>query len=320
MRLRYQVHRGSREIFRTSKYGANDFDILYASAAYTTVGNARDNLAPELVGLRTQQAGDHTPDPGLNSVRIALEHALETIHRNLQDRLGGFHVRIGIYSDNINGLRLIRKAVKMGGLGYYVTRSGMPRLYHTLLKESFTLHQKIEYLVGPKGVKIDYRFLGGNVRPYFDQRIVVTKCTAILNQMQEEYYASRRWNQVSRFVQPYDCHGWLKGNCQHGPEKCVYRHRIKMFATGIPPRHNSSTDEAPLGKTQTCKYWAQGKCFKGDECRFAHEGVGGVLERPVCLYWKQGHCFNGDDCGFRHGEKVTDPERQSGFVCFAGKH
>lgn len=68
MRLRYQVHRGIREIFRTSKRGMNEFDVIYASAAYMAVGNARDNLAPEFVGSRTKQARDHTPDPGLNSV------------------------------------------------------------------------------------------------------------------------------------------------------------------------------------------------------------------------------------------------------------
>lgn len=278
------------------------------------VGNARDNLAPECVGSRTKKANDHTPDPGLNSIRIALEHALETIHRTLQDKPGGFNVRIGIYSDNNKGLLLIRQAVRNGDLQYYVTRSGMPRLYHTLLKETFALHQKIEYLVGPEGVKIEYRFLGGNVQPYFDQRIIFTKCKGILDQMQEEYYASRRWNQVSRFLLPYDCHGWLKGNCHRSLEKCPYRHRIKMLGAEIPPRHHSRTDDAPVGKAPTCKYWAQGKCFNGDECKFSHEGIGGVAERPVCIYWKQGQCFNGDACGFRHEEIVTDPESEGDEV------
>lgn len=314
LRLRYQVHRGTREIFRTRKRGIDEFDVIRASAAYMAVGGPRDNLAPEFVGCCEKQASDHKPDPGLNAIIIALEHALQTIHRALRDEPRGFHVYIGIYSDQINGLRLIRKAVENEGLEYYVTRSGSPRLYHTLLKKAFTLHQKINYLVGPQGVKIEYRFMGGNVRPLFDQKVVVTKCKAILDQMQEEYYASRRWNQVSRFLQPYDCHGWLKGNCHHAPEKCLYQHRIKMWGTGIPPRHQSNADAAPVREMPTCKYWAQGKCFNGDACKFAHDGVGGILERPVCVYWKQGQCFNGDACEFRHEETMTDHEPQCNEV------
>lgn len=305
LQLRYHVHRGKREIFWAVKDGFKQWDAIYASVAHRAIGARHDGVPPEFIGSRTQKATDHTPDAGLSSVTIALDHALQMIHSALQDEPGGVKVRVSINSDNIIGLRLIRQAVRNGGLGYYITKSGSPRMYHKTLEESFILHQKIEHLVGRNRVEIVYRFLGGNVRPCLDHNIVLAKCNEILDQMQDEYYASRRWNKVSRFVLPFDCHGWLKGDCRQGFEKCPYRHRPLMWATKIPdpPQHQTNRDEA-LAQMVVCRYWAQGKCFKGDSCTFAHEGVGGVHERPVCIYWKQGNCFNGDVCEFRHHENV----------------
>lgn len=299
LRLRYHVHHGNREIFWAVKNGLNHWDAIHASVAYRAIGGIHDDVPPEFIGSRTQKATDHTPNAGLSSVTIALDHALRMIHSALQDEPGGVIVRMSINSDNVTGLRLIRQAVRNGGLGYYITKSGSPRMYHKTLEESFILHQKIEHLVGRSRVDIDYRFLGGNTRPYLNHKIVLEKCNEILDQMQDEYYASRRWNKVSRFVLPFDCHGWLEGDCQQGLEKCHYRHRPLMWATKIPD---------PPQQTVVCRYWTQGKCFKGDSCTLAHEGVGGVHELPVRICWKHGDCLNGGTCQFRHHENVPKPK------------
>lgn len=315
MRLRYQIHRGTREIFRASANDRSDYDTIHASSAYMAVGDARDNLPPRFIGSHTQPASNHSsPERGLDAVKIALKHALETVHGTLRAKPDGFHVRIGIYSDNDTAISLIQKTVKRQGLKYHVTRHGAPKPDYNILDQTLTLHQKIKYLLGRDNVKIDYRLLDSNTQPYFDQNIVKTKCNEILDRMQEEYYASRRWNQISRFVRNFDCHGWLRGDCHIGPEKCLYRHRLRKFATGMPPYDQSNIGKGPVRKIPACKYWAQGKCFNGGACKFAHEGVGGVLERPVCIYWKQGECFNGLACGFRHGEVVTSPEPECAEV------
>lgn len=315
MRLRYHVHRGTREIYWAFKHGFHHYDAIYASAAYMAIGGVHDDIPPEFIGSRTKKATNYTPDPGLSSVIIALEHALKTIHSALQGGPGDICGRISINSDNIIGLRLIRQAVRNGDLDYYITKSGSPRKYHELLEEAFTLHQKIERLAGRNRVTIDYRFLGGNTRPYLDHRIVRAKCKEILDQMQDEYFASRRWNKVSPFGLPYDCHGWLKGDCRRGFEKCPYRHEPLMWATQIPdpPRQQTNDGEARTPRV-ACKYWAQGKCFNGDSCTFAHDGVGGALEHPVCIYWKQGECFNGDACLFRHEKITTDAKEECAVV------
>lgn len=96
LRLRYHVHRGNREIFRTFKNGFNHWDAIYASVAYMAMGGKRDDVPPEFIGSRTKKATDDTPDAGLSSVTIALDHALQTIHSALQDEPGGVIVQVSI--------------------------------------------------------------------------------------------------------------------------------------------------------------------------------------------------------------------------------
>lgn len=308
MRLRYQVHGGHREIFRKEERHIQMFDDIHASAVYMAVGSSQDDIPPQLVGSHKKRLNDHHNDEwGLVAIKIALTHALETVMSRLQDEAGGIRVRVRIYSDNKRGLRLMRKAVRQKGLERYWTQRGTPRLHFNLLHETFTLHQKIEHVVGSQGVVLDYRFLAGNQRPYFDQNIVIGKCNELLDQMEEEYYGSGRWNQVSCFVKPYDCHGWLRGYCRHGPEKCLYQHRPNMVAT-VPWEPQSTPDRK---KSPACKYWAQGRCFNGTACPFSHEGEGSSLKAPVCIYWKKGQCLKGDTCKFSHGEAEVEARAES---------
>lgn len=299
MQLRYQAHGGRREIFRTAKHGVQEWDTVQTSAVYMAVGDTRDGVPPQLVGTYNKQQHDHhNSEWGLVAIKLALTHALETIMCRLQDEAGEFRVQIRIYIDNKRGLQLMRKAIRGDGLAHYFTQRGMPRLHFNLLHEVFTLHEKIEHVVGSQAVRLDYRFLAGNQRPFFDQNIVIGKCNELLDQLEVEYYASRRWNQVSRFVKPFDCHGWLRGHCRHGPEKCLYQHRIEKLAT-VKPGPKTSPDQ----KIPRCKYWVQGKCFNGSGCQFNHEGEGSVVEPPICVYWQMGQCFKGDACAFSHHEK-----------------
>lgn len=58
--------------------------------------------------------------------------------------------------------------------------------------------------------------------------------------------------------------------------------------------------------TMLCKYFAQGKCYKGATCKFAH-GISALRAKPdlcktkMCSDFKQyGACSRGKDCRFAH--------------------
>jgi hypothetical protein len=81
---------------------------------------------------------------------------------------------------------------------------------------------------------------------------------------------------------------------------------LATFST--PP---DNVEEATPRHKVDCRYWAEEKCSKGKGCTFAHDGAGGLLERPICIYWKRGACFNGDACRFRHEEAMTEGGSES---------
>lgn len=303
LRLCYHVQGSSRRIFKTAHPAFDTFESIHAAVVYIATASAplaSDELPPRLIGTDEQLPGKYSAssyrDARLVTFRIALQHALETVLRRLEEGARGFRVYVGICTLDIHALRLMRRTIAAGDLEWYTNRRGEPRLHFDALQDALLLHHKIEHIVGPDGIKIDYRYLGGNrPRPFFDQQIVTKKCQEVLDQLEDKYYASRRWNKVSRFIRPFDCHGWLRGSCSLGRARCAYQHRIEALATVEP----SLKTKEPR-KALTCKYWAQGKCSNGDACKFAHDGEGGTLPLPICRYWKQGQCFNGDACGFSH--------------------
>jgi hypothetical protein len=62
-----------------------------------------------------------------------------------------------------------------------------------------------------------------------------------------------------------------------------------------------------LVKTKLCSFWREGRCAKGENCKFAH-GDGEVEFQPdltktsLCLAWKFGGCrLSSEQCRFAHG-------------------
>ena len=67
---------------------------------------------------------------------------------------------------------------------------------------------------------------------------------------------------------------------------------------GIPPRIEKEK------VNRQCRYFQNGKCVKGDECRFQH-----VNSPPkTCRFFERGYCKFGNDCKFHHetGKKANN--------------
>ncbi|XP_018593660.1 zinc finger CCCH domain-containing protein 6 isoform X3 [Scleropages formosus] len=51
-----------------------------------------------------------------------------------------------------------------------------------------------------------------------------------------------------------------------------------------------------------CKYFLEGRCIKGDQCKFEHELVVPDKKKELCKFYLQGYCSKGDKCIYMHNE------------------
>ncbi|XP_010900473.2 zinc finger CCCH domain-containing protein 6 [Esox lucius] len=51
-----------------------------------------------------------------------------------------------------------------------------------------------------------------------------------------------------------------------------------------------------------CKYFLEGRCIKGDQCKFEHELVTPDKKKELCKFYLQGYCSKGDHCIYMHSE------------------
>ncbi|CDQ73317.1 unnamed protein product [Oncorhynchus mykiss] len=49
-----------------------------------------------------------------------------------------------------------------------------------------------------------------------------------------------------------------------------------------------------------CKYFLEGRCIKGDQCKFEHELVTPDKKKELCKFYLQGYCSKGDNCIYMH--------------------
>lgn len=52
---------------------------------------------------------------------------------------------------------------------------------------------------------------------------------------------------------------------------------------------------------QICKYFLEGRCIKGDDCKFDHDAEP-QKKKEVCKFYIQGYCSKGDRCIYMHHE------------------
>uniref|UniRef100_A0A8C6UXB0 Zinc finger CCCH-type containing 6 n=1 Tax=Neogobius melanostomus TaxID=47308 RepID=A0A8C6UXB0_9GOBI len=51
-----------------------------------------------------------------------------------------------------------------------------------------------------------------------------------------------------------------------------------------------------------CKYFLEGRCIKGDHCKFEHELIPLDKKKELCKFYFQGYCSKGDNCSYMHNE------------------
>eukprot|EP00930_Biecheleria_cincta_P083688 TRINITY_DN73216_c0_g1_i1.p1 TRINITY_DN73216_c0_g1~~TRINITY_DN73216_c0_g1_i1.p1 ORF type:complete len:338 (-),score=94.11 TRINITY_DN73216_c0_g1_i1:46-1059(-) len=68
---------------------------------------------------------------------------------------------------------------------------------------------------------------------------------------------------------------------------------------------------------EPCMFFLEGKCDRGGNCQFSHEGKPGKLPAlgsrrlPICRFFASGGCSRGEDCKFSHAVQ-EDAEQQTG--------
>uniref|UniRef100_A0A452QDF7 Zinc finger CCCH-type containing 6 n=1 Tax=Ursus americanus TaxID=9643 RepID=A0A452QDF7_URSAM len=67
---------------------------------------------------------------------------------------------------------------------------------------------------------------------------------------------------------------------------------------------------------QICKYFLEGRCIKGDQCKFDHDAE---LEKrkEICKFYLQGYCTKGENCIYMHNE-FPCKFYHSGAKCYQG--
>ncbi|XP_053358380.1 zinc finger CCCH domain-containing protein 6 isoform X1 [Clarias gariepinus] len=68
-----------------------------------------------------------------------------------------------------------------------------------------------------------------------------------------------------------------------------------------------------------CKYFIEGRCIKGDQCKFEHDNVVPEKKKELCKFYVQGYCTKGENCIYMHNEYPCK-FFHTGAKCYQGDH
>ncbi|XP_056403216.1 zinc finger CCCH domain-containing protein 6 [Hyla sarda] len=67
---------------------------------------------------------------------------------------------------------------------------------------------------------------------------------------------------------------------------------------------------------QICKYFLEGRCIKGDQCKFDHDAEV-EKKKEICKFYIQGYCTRGENCIYMHSE-FPCKFHHTGAKCYQG--
>ncbi|TTI76916.1 Zinc finger CCCH domain-containing protein 6 [Bagarius yarrelli] len=120
-----------------------------------------------------------------------------------------------------------------------------------------------------------------------------------------------------RGLEPGESAGGTKGEGQG--QQCFQKKRPIMSQEFI----NQHTIEH--NGRNICKYFIEGRCIKGDQCKFEHDNVVPEKKKELCKFYVQGYCTKGENCIYMHNI-LTNISRtirlffHTGAKCYQGDH
>ena len=169
----------------------------------------------------------------------------------------------------------------MAGIPKVPETSILETLFFNQVKNSKAIaHDLQEYHRAEEGSdKKTYNFLVTAVRRYLDRERLESNRERVARTLgATSSSAAPAVGEKTGYIPKGYCVKWNKGSCTN--DSCTYKHEKP------PPKKDRSQSRPPSErgrspsrgrndkgkKKQPCKFWKQGRCNRGTDCRFSHEG------------------------------------------------
>ena len=169
----------------------------------------------------------------------------------------------------------------MAGIPKVPEISILETLFFNQVKNSKAIaHDLQEYHRAEEGTdKKSYDFLVTSVRRYLDRERLESNRERVARTLgASSSNAAPAVGEKTGYIPKGYCVKWNKGTCTN--DACTFKHERP------PPKKDRSQSRPPSDrgrspsrgkndkskKKQPCKFWKQGRCNRGNECRFSHEG------------------------------------------------
>ncbi|XP_035982236.1 zinc finger CCCH domain-containing protein 6 isoform X2 [Fundulus heteroclitus] len=84
---------------------------------------------------------------------------------------------------------------------------------------------------------------------------------------------------------------------QEGKSSCGFQKKWPIMSKEFISQHTVEHNGRYI-----CKYFLEGRCIKGEQCKFEHELVVPDKKKELCKFYLQGYCSKGDHCIYMHNE------------------
>ncbi len=109
---------------------------------------------------------------------------------------------------------------------------------------------------------------------------------------QEAHRLGRKYPQFWSDVDAWDNSGWLQPDEMDAWWR-LCREKYYEVLEDIIERYQT-LEQVKSKISKTCRYFRQGQCRFGDQCRFSH------IKTAICRFYLRGNCRYGSECRFTH--------------------